>query len=162
MKMHRFLLLLAIPLTLLLFTGCRQYYLSVCQEWVDVRYLASTNVSTPDPRQEHPPIGQMLILDWRVPSDIFKKKPEVVLDLVLWDYTAREIRIPIKRRMDFTTYRLFDEDYEKSGGILTYKAKIVTEDGEVFREWKHQLWVNLITVKDDTPLKSESEAPLEH
>ena len=155
MKMHRFLLLLAIPLTLLLFSGCRQYYLSVCQEWVDVRYLASTNVSTPDPRQDHPPIGQMLILDWRVPTDIFKKKPEVVLDLVLWDYTTREIHIPIKKRMDFATYRLFNEDYEKSGGILTYKAKIVTEDGAVFREWKHQLWVNLITVKDETPLKSE-------
>ena len=162
MKMHRFLLLLAVSLTLLLFSGCRQYYLSVCQEWVDVRYLASTNVSTPDPRQNHPPIGQMLILDWRVPSDIFQKKPEVVLDLVLWDYTTREIRIPIKRRMDFATYRLFNEDYEKTGGILTYKAKIVTEDGEVFREWKHQLWVNLITVKDDTPLKEESGAPLEH
>lgn len=151
--MRRFLLLLAIPLTLLLLPGCRQYYLSVCQEWVDERYLASTNVSTPDPRKDHPPIGQMLILDWRVPSDVFKKKPEVVLDLVLWDYTAREIRIPIKRRMDFATYRLFDADYEKSGGILTYKAKIVTEDGEVFREWKHQLWVNLITVTDETPLE---------
>lgn len=100
-------------------------------------------------------MGQMLILDWRVPSDVFKKNPKVVLDLVLWDYTSREIQIPIKRRMDFMTYRLLNEDYEKSGGILTYKAKIVTEDGEVFREWKHQLWVNLITVTDDRPLENE-------
>lgn len=136
---------------LLLLSGCKQYYLSVCQEWVDVRYLASTNVSTPDPRQEHPPLGQKLILDWRVPTDIYAKHPEVVLNLIFWDYTAKEIHIPIKRRMDFATYRLFNEEYEKTGGILTYKAKIVTEDGEVFREWKHQLWVNLITVSDETP-----------
>jgi hypothetical protein len=137
-------------LPLFLLTGCKQYYLSICQEWVDVRYLASTNVSTPDPRQAHPPVGQQLLLDWRIPADIYAKHPEVVLDLILWDYTARQVRYPIKRRMDFATYRLFNEDYEKTGGILTYQAKIVTEDGKVFREWKHQLWVNLITVKDES------------
>ena len=140
----------------LLFSGCRQYYLSVCQEWVDVRYLASSHVGTPDPRQDHPPIGQMLILDWRIPKEILKKKPEVVLDLILWDYTARQIRIPIKRRMDFATYRLFNPEYEKTGGILTYKAEIVTQEGQVFREWKHQLWVNLITV-EETPAPSGAE-----
>jgi len=141
------LFLLLIPCALLILPGCRQYYLSVCQEWVDVRYLASTHMKTPDPRQEHPPIGQMLILDWRVPKEVLKKKPEVVLDLILWDYSTRQIRIPVTRRMNFATYRLFDEEYEKTGGILTYKAEILTEDGAVFREWKHQLWVNLITVK---------------
>ncbi len=158
MRFRRLVILLAVPLILLLFTGCRQYYLSVCQEWVDVRYLASTNVGTPDPRQDHPPIGQMLILDWRVPKEIFKKKPEVVLDLILWDYTTRQIRIPIKRRMDFATYRLFNEDYEKTGGILTYKAEIVTSDGQVFRQWKHQLWVNLITVSDETVPQGTTES----
>ncbi len=142
--------LFAALLLLLPLTGCKQYYLSLCQEWVDARYLASTHIGTPDPRQEHPATGQMLILDWRIPTEIFKKKPEVVLDLILWDYSTRQIRIPIKHRMDFATYRLFNEDYEKTGGILTYKAVIVTEDGKVFREWKHQLWVNLITVSDET------------
>ncbi len=136
--------LLVMGVLLLPLASCKQYYLSLCQEWVDERYLASTHVGTPDFRQEHPPTGQMLIVDWRVPKEIFKKKPEVVLDLILWDYTTRQVRIPIKHRMDFATYRLFDEDYEKTGGILTYKAAIVTEEGQVFREWKHQLWVNLI------------------
>ncbi len=161
MRIRHFLTLLATSFSLLLLSGCKQYYLSVCQEWVDDRYLASTNVSTPDPRQDHPPIGQMLILDWRVPADILKKKPEIVLDLVLWDYTTREIKIPLKRRMDFATYRLFNEEYEKSGGILTYKARIITEDGSVFREWKHQLWVNLITVKDEPLSGNDSGETLE-
>src|SRR5271156_280174 len=99
MRIFRYLTIVA----LLLLSGCRQYYLSLCQEWVDVRYLASTHVKTPDPRQEHPPIGQKLILDWRVPGEILKKKPEVVLHLILWDYTTRTIRIPMKRRMDYST-----------------------------------------------------------
>jgi hypothetical protein len=146
-------------LPVLLCVGCRQYYLSVCQQWVDARYLASSNAGTPDPRQDHPPVGQMLILDWRVPKEIYKKKPEVVLDLILWDYSTRQVRIPIDHRMDYTTYRLLNEDYEKTGGILTYKAAIVTEDGEVFREWKHQLWVNLITINQETPASAEENAP---
>ena len=122
-----------------------------------MRYLASTHVGTPDPRQDHPPIGQMLILDWRVPQEVFKKKPEVVLDLILWNYTQRQIRIPIKRQMDFATYRLFNEEYDKTGGILTYKAQIVTEDGNVFREWKHQLWVNLIIPQSAKDLEFERD-----
>ncbi len=138
---------LLFPLILLL--GCKQYYLSVSQQWVDAEYLASTAVSTPDPRQNHPPVGQMLILNWRLPSEVFKKKPEIVLDLILWNYTTKQIKIPIENKMDFATYRLFNEDYESSGGILTYRAKMVTQDGQVFREWKHQLWVNLITVTED-------------
>lgn len=162
MRLRRIPLLLLSSLALLLLPGCRQYYLSVLQEWVDVRYLASTRVGTPDPRQDHPPIGQKLILDWRIPKEIFKKKPELVLDLILWDYSTRQVRIPIKRPMDFATYRLFNEDYEKTGGILTYKAEIITSDGQVFREWKHQLWVNLITISDETPqgTATEEKTPL--
>ena len=137
-------------LLLSLLFGCKQYYLSICQEWVDSTYLASSHVSTPDPRQENPPLGQKLIVDWRVPKEIFDQKPVVVLDLILWDYTTRQVKIPIHHQMDFSTFNLLNEEYEKSGGILTYKAQIVTQDGEVFREWRHQLWVNLIRVTDQT------------
>lgn len=51
--------------------------------------------------------------------------------------------------MGWVTYKLFNEEYDKTGGILTYKAEIVTEDGTVYREWKHQLWVNLIQIESD-------------
>jgi hypothetical protein len=143
---------------LLILAGCKQYYLSICQEWVDVRYLASSRVNTPDPRQDHPPIGQMLILDWRVPKEILKRNPELVLNLILWDYTTRQVRYPIKNRMNYATYKLLDEEYNKSGGILTYKAEIITADGEVYREWLHQLWVNLITINQETPANAEEKA----
>ncbi len=155
----RYWLLLLLPIVMFFLPGCRQYYLAVCQEWIDVRYLASSHVSTPDPRQEHPPVGQKLIVDWRVPKEIFNEKAEVVLDLILWDYTTRQVRIPIKRRMDFSTYWLLDEEYQKTGGILTYKATIQTENGIIFREWKHQLWVNLITINQESgPAEEKTES----
>jgi hypothetical protein len=122
---------------------------------MDVRYLASSYAKTPDPRQDHPPIGQMLILDWRIPKDVFAKKPELVLELIFWDYTTKRIQIPIERRLDYTTYKLLDEEYEKTGGILTYQAAIITEDGGVYKEWKHQLWVKLITIGDEQATEKE-------
>ncbi len=51
--------------------------------------------------------------------------------------------------MGWVTYQLLNEEYNAVDGILTYKAEIITEDGEVFCDWKHQLWVNLITLKED-------------
>ncbi|MBS0620767.1 MAG: hypothetical protein JSS61_04840 [Verrucomicrobia bacterium] len=140
-----------ICILLLLLSSCskHQQYFSVAQEWIDVRHLASTHVGTPDPRQENPPIGQSLIISWLIPSDFLKKKPEVVLDLILWDYTTRTIRYPVKRRLDYVTYKLLNKDYHDTQGIMTYKARLVAEDGEVLDEWKHQLWVNLITLDEE-------------
>ena len=134
---------------LFLLGGCKQYYLSIAQEWIDGTYLASSYVGTPDPLQKNPPTGQMLIVSWRIPESVFQKKPFIRLDLLLWDYTTRSIEIPIEHRMDFATYRLLDEEYKSSGGILSFKGEIVEENGEIFREWRHQLWVNLITLEDN-------------
>jgi hypothetical protein len=143
--MRRIVVCAALGLTFL--SGCSQYYLSVGQQWIDARYLASSHAHTPDPRQGHPPVGQMLVIDWRVPEEILKQKPEVVLELILWDYTTKTVRYPITKKMDYTTFKLLNEEYEKCGGILTYKASILTPEGKPYREWKHQLWVNLITVE---------------
>lgn len=131
-------------LLILLLTGCGKYNLAVQQQWIDVNYLASTQVNTPDPLRENPPVGQMLIIDWKIPRKMLKDKPQLLLDLIFWDYTTQTIRIPITYPMNYTTYELLSDDYEKTGGILTYKASIVNQEGTVYRECKHQLWVNLI------------------
>ena len=145
--MLRVVLVLSIFI-LLLSSSCSKYYLSVQQQWVDINYLASVQVNTPDPRKSKPPLGQMLIMDWHIPSRILKQNPKLVLDLILWDYTAKTVTIPINGRLNYTTYELLNEEYDKTDGILTYRAQIVTEDGKVFRESKHQLWVNLITIEE--------------
>jgi len=134
---------------LLLLVGCRKYYVSVSQQWVDARYLASTHVNTPDPRQANPPVGQMVMMDWRVPKAILDKKPYIQLKVIFWNYTEKVLCFPVHQRMGWVTYQLLNEEYNAVDGILTYKAEIITEDGEVFCDWKHQLWVNLITLKED-------------
>jgi len=146
-----------LALALLSLSGCEKYYVSVAQQWVDVRYLASTHVKTPDPRQDHPPIGQMMIIDWRVPKELLRRKPHIQMTMVFWNYTEKTICFPIDKRMGWVTYKLLDEEYDQTKGILTYKAEIVDEDGTLFREWKHQLWVNLITIKEEIQLPASDE-----
>ncbi len=143
--------------SLLFLSSCEKYYVSVAQQWVDVRYLASTHVNTPDPRQLKPPVGQMIIIDWRVPKSILKKNPHVELKVIYWNYTEKTVTFPIDQRMGWATYKVLDEEYDTTGGILTYKAEILTADGQKYREWKHQLLVNLITIDNDDqqPVKVE-------
>ncbi len=144
-------------LAFLLLSGCEKYYVSVAQQWIDVRYLASTHVKTPDPREERPPIGQMMIIDWRVPKELLRKKPHIQLTMIFWNYTEKTICFPIDQRMGWVTYKLLDDEYDQTKGILTYKAEIVGENGSLFREWKHQLWVNLIAVKEEIQLPASEE-----
>ena len=135
---------------LLLTASCERHYLSVSQQWIDGKYLASSKVGTPDPRALHPPIGQMLVIDWFLPQSVMQRKPHVELELIFWDYTKQTVILPIESPLSWATYRCLDAEYEKTGGILTYQAAICTDDGEVFRRWKHQLFVNLIQLdKED-------------
>jgi hypothetical protein len=139
----------AIFLCLLLLTaGCDKYGLSVQQQYVDVRYLASTHVGTPDPRQSHPPVGQQLVVEWHVPNALLKEEPRAVLHVIYWDLSERSFTFPIAYRTGYSTYALLDADYERTGGILTYRAEILTGAGEVYKEWVHQLWVRLITLEE--------------
>jgi hypothetical protein len=145
-RMIRFFLFLLLALHL---SSCEKYYLSLQQQWVDISYLASSQANTPDPRKQNPPLGQMLIIDWRVSKSILKLEPHIALDLIFWDYSKKTICFPMKRQMDYVTYELLNDNYEKTEGILTYRAKIITKNGEAVKESKHQLWVDLIQIEED-------------
>lgn len=141
---------------LLLLVSCDKYYLSVRQIPVDQKYLASTHVGSPDPRLAHPPLGQKLVVGWSVPSEILQKEPKVVLRLLFWDHSEKEIAYPIAYRTGYEVYSLLNEEFEKSKGLLTYRADIVMTDGQIYRTWKHQLWVNLIRLDEDASLTNSS------
>ncbi len=117
---------------------------------VDQNYLASTHVGSPDPRQECPPCGQMVVIEWWVPKEILSQNPRICLQMILWDYTKRVVEFPIDRRIGYETYFVIGEDFETTCGIITYKAEIITGDGCVFRDWKHQLWVDLIQMEEES------------
>jgi hypothetical protein len=131
---------------LALFTGCDKYYVSVRQIHVDDQYLASTHVGTPDPRRNPPPSGQKLVIDWQIPPEVLGQNPKIVLHLLFKNHVEMREIYPIKNKCDTKVYSLLNDEYFVTGGLLTYRAEIVLEDGEIYRDWKHQLWVNLITL----------------
>lgn len=148
-------LLALVPLCALM-SGCGKYYLSLTQQKVDASYLSSVHVGTPDPRQAHPPLGEMIIMDWRVPKELLQEHPFIELRVIYWDYTEKAFSFPINKRMGYVTYKDLNEEFTKTQGILTYKADIKTASGKIYKEWKHQLWVNLITL-DESPATSSKE-----
>lgn len=137
-------------LLLISFSSCQKYGLEVRRQRVDQTYLASTHVGSPDPRQECPPCGQMVVIEWWVPRELLCQNPKICLHLVLWDYTQRTVVFPIDKRIGYETYFVIGKDFESTCGIITYKAEIITEDGCVFRDWKHQLWVDLIQIEEES------------
>lgn len=136
-----------------LLTGCDKYYLSLRQMPIDVSYLASSHVNTPDPRRLDPPRGQKIVLQWAVPPELLEKKPQIVFHMIYKNHTEKTVIYPIESRLGYEVYSLLDKDYDETGGLLTYKADIITSDHQIYREWKHQLWVNLITLEENSENK---------
>jgi len=136
-------------------SGCQKYYLSLRQIPIDGEYLASSHVGSPDPRQANPPYGQKVAMMWAIPPHLLEQKPKLILHVVYKNHTEEELIYPIEERSGTEVFSLLNENYEAKGGLLTYKAAIRTEDGETYRKWKHQLWVDLITLKSEKPSGKE-------
>lgn len=115
------------------------------QEWVDARFLASSKVGTPDPRQEDPPIGQRLIVAWDFPKSIYEKELKVRTTVRLWDNTEEVFEEGISRKRDAIAYFFSTKEGEEKR-ILTYKVQVFTASGEQVRKWEHHLWAELIVV----------------
>ena len=151
MKFATLLLLLAL-------SSCGRYNVAVHQKKIDATSLASFGAETPDPKLKHPPYGQMLAVEWQIPLDLLPKNPLVQLDVIFWDNIERHYVWPISHRKGYETLSIVNEEFERTGGVLTYRAKILTEDGKVFYEWRHRLWVNLITIDNGAPPPPRSKA----
>lgn len=122
---------------------------------VDSTYLASTHVGTPDPRKANPPLGQKLIIDWTVPPELLTQDPKILLTLIYKNHTQEERTYAISARSGTEVYSLLNKEFEEREGLLTYRAEIVA-GGEVYKEWKHQLWVNLLTFEEETTASAAS------
>lgn len=136
--------------SLLFLTSCEKYYLSLTDQNINVNSLASVGAGTPDKRQQSPPFGEMIVMDWRIPKDVLQKHPVIDLHVIYGDYTEESFEYTLKKRMGYVTYKDLNEEYASKKGIITFRADIRLEDGTIYREWKHQLWANLITISDDS------------
>lgn len=121
-------------------------------------YLASAHVSSPDPRQHPPPYGRRLVISWQIPKEIFDQNPHIDLDVMFWNYTQERLTYTVEAKRGYVLYTLLGNEYLDKGGILSYKAQLVTECGQVYRNWQQQLWVDLINV--DTEEYIPPEQPL--
>lgn len=123
--------------------GCYKKHLYVQQENIDVSYLASTKVQTPDPRQNHPPQGQKLIVAWDFPKSLFSLDLTLVTTVRFWDHTQKEIRTPLERKRDCLSF-YFPNGGDGEKKILTYRVQIFSAKGDVIETWEHHFWTELI------------------
>lgn len=130
-------------LLLFLASGCQRAALVVQQQKIGASYLASTNVGSPDPRI--PPNGQMILAEWWVPRRIVDQHPTLRIDVLFCNYTQDCVEFPINSTVGYETYSVLNKEFKETGGLLAYKAEIIDCDGDVLADWKHQLWVELIT-----------------
>lgn len=137
-------------LYLFFLSGCQKYYLTLRQIPVDSEYLASHHVSSPDPRQLQPFFGQKVVMQWSIPSKLLLQNPQLVFHIIYKDHTQESMVYPIKHRNGVEIFSILNDTYQLKEGILTYQAYICTQDGTIYRDWKHQLWVQLIKLEDST------------
>jgi hypothetical protein len=132
-----------------LFFGCQKYYISIAQESINKDSLASTQLKTPDPRQKNPPMGEKLIIEWKVPKECLVQEPTLHLHVIYKDYTEEYFVYPIAHRLDYVVYSLVGEQYLCKKGILTYQAQVKTLNDKSILDWKHQLWTKLIILEEE-------------
>ncbi len=117
----------------------------VQQESVDSQFLASSKIGTPDPRQEHPPIGQRLIVAWDFPKSLFSRHLTLVTTVRFWDNTEEVLRTSMERKRDVTAF-FFNSEGIASRRILTYRVDVVDQEGQIVKTWEHHFWTKLINV----------------
>jgi len=145
------------PLFFLIFCGCEKYYISIKRDTIDQSKLASTFVESPDPRQKNPPKGEKLIIEWRLPSYVLHQYITLQLNIIYNNYSEQTLYYPVNQRKGIIIYSLLEDQYYKTGGFLTYVAKIKKSDGTVLKEWKQWLWVDRISLDDIDPHKKDEE-----
>lgn len=133
-------------LSFLALVGCQKGALYIQQQKVTSTYLASTNVGSPDPRT--PPSGQLLLAEWWIPAKIRAQQPFLRLHIVFQDTTSTCVEYPIRSMAGYETYFLVNKEFKKKGGFQSYKGEIVTQDGTVYADFTHQLWVEIINLDD--------------
>jgi len=127
-----------------LLTGCYKGHLYVQQEWVDANFLASSKVGTPDPRKEHPPEGQRLIIAWDMPKSMFQQGLTAIATVRFWDQSEQVRTFPLERKRDVKAFFFLNQGFTQDRKILTYLVQIISETGDIVEVWEHPFWTELI------------------
>ncbi len=135
-------------------TSCYKNHLYVQHDKLNKDYLASTYVGTPDPRLKHPPEGQRISVAWDFPLSLFRKDLSLILTVRLWDNTQDVFTSKVEVKRGYKIYMFQDDSVQKSKRILTYKVDVVSPDGQIVDQWKHQFWKKQIKINKEEHVES--------
>lgn len=138
-QLHKLVLL-----SCLFFGSCNRQFLRVQVDYLSRESLASYHVGTPDHRLKAPPVGQRMIVAWYFPGRYFKNN-EITFKIKLHfgNHTEEIFCIKPMKNSGFYNYFLLNEDFFTKNGLLSYKVEAYAGSC-LIKEWKHQLWVELI------------------
>lgn len=145
--------LLPIAITALsLLSGCHRQSLYVQSDYITYMDLASYQVESPDPRKECPDTGQRLFVRWSLRNDCYMPgDTDLYLDLRFCNGCEKIVRVAVTTASGYYIYRLYNEDFFDTGGIVAYQAHIVAA-GDVIESWHHQVWQERIDFSDNDAL----------
>jgi len=147
-----------ISCSMIILNSCHSHILSVRTSYFTEEDLASYYIGTPDPRLQQPLIGQRLILSWTLPKTTRFKNTYLHLKVRLKNHQEENVRVTVNHKHGFYIYSLSDKKFQESGGILTYKVEIRTDD-HILESWYHPLWVELISFDNEKDLKNDVKMP---
>lgn len=133
----------------LLLTSCGGPHLSVQTDFLTEESLASYYVGTPDPLLYCGAVGQRMLVMWAFPKSYLQCQDMYILIEMRYKNRKQEsLRLNNLRAKGTYIYSLMNDDYFDTGGIRTFKVQLYAGE-TLIEEWRHQLWVDLITINDD-------------
>lgn len=130
-------------------SGCNTCPLHLHTEYIGIEQLASYYVRAPDPKLCCPDIGQRLVISWNLQEKIFCYPDlRLVVSIQFKNGEEKVITYPVNNSHQTILHYCVNEDFERTGGIITYKAEL--RSGVYCLEiWKHLLWNE--TIRLDIP-----------
>lgn len=127
-------------------TGCSREPLCLYTEYVGIEQYASFHVKTPDPWLACPEIGQRLVVKWDIPLCYWKYPSlHVAVTIRTFDGKEEKVDFPVCRQFETREWKIFNEDYNCSGGIATYKAELLSGEVPLLCR-QHILWNETIVL----------------
>ncbi|MCH9617339.1 MAG: hypothetical protein SP4CHLAM5_07360 [Chlamydiia bacterium] len=66
------------------------------------------------------------------------------VDLIYRNLTTETLLFPLKRRSGAKIIEILGKEFKEKEGFLSYKAEIISIDGEIVSDYTHRMWVKLI------------------
>ncbi|CDR33958.1 hypothetical protein [Criblamydia sequanensis] len=128
--------------------SCTRSPFQVHLEYISKEQLASYHVGTPDPRLVLMPVGQRVVIQWRLEEPIFDLGTwKIALYFRYKNQTEGFSEIFLIKSRGQHIFELADEQYFSTCGILAWKAELIKDD-EVMLVKQHLLWTRLIEFED--------------